>query len=710
MKRLKRVLAGLSACILILSATGCNATVVKDDVTKYPLVPALTSQEVIEYYAEALSFDAVITRNIEVSTVKYVTFDVKDEALKAHIEAAVNRTQAILNRMNYQFSEQADLALGEETFHYIKSFLNDKKLEEPNIVSIKQALGYYFVDVEYKLTSRSVGTFKPEASLLGLNGSFRYSPYTNTDKIDTAFLANAAEKLNEYYAESRILNKEARFDISNNLFSTIVNGEQPYFTDYVDNTVDDFGSDTEDDFWQSIDSNESLDTGDTDDIDDGFGVDTEDTDDIDDGFGADTEDTDIIQGENTNVTSIRHPGVDVDEFNSIAGSSLAVSAYMPDLSVVFETPKEEGAIGGIGIYNTGVGGLYNFGFDRENLEGTLTLRYVYKSDINNPSILRNMNVYPIFFEITTGFASNNDSIVPEFVLTELGKVIERADRAKMNTDMAAMMNGKIFADMGMAVLRGYESRYVNLLRSISTIRRVISRDVNNNAYLIEVETQRQEGPKGSDVYGTYRDISYVVIEQRGQIFVITDWLTLSRKMQIEPEINPDSAIVKRLIALNLAGEVTDTAKDEVNELVNSLYLASTHRLLEGEKTIKTGDKEIHLKKGMYDCFNRDPEMVPTTKVESINSKLRGILIKHGASVGATMNGVVTEWIGGADNLVEFTTEEIITYVGRSDGIYRQCYYLVSNMNDVWVIDDLQVIEQEEVHGEALQQILDRIGN
>ena len=702
MKNYKRFLSVVLAGVSALSMTGCGSSMLKDDPTSYPLVPELTANEVIEYYAESLSFDSNITKNLDVDTVIYETqpVDVDSEEFKK-IATAVAYTQAVLNRMTYEFNEQTDISINEATFHYLKSLLNDKKLEGGQIRKAEQALGHYFVDVEYDVSSRSVGTFKPQSSLLGLNGAFVYSEYYDKDQIDTAYLSQAADKLNAYYKENRILNKQAKFDRSTGVFSTIINGEGPML-DFTESSLTDSGLNDE---WQSIDSTISNpDMGMEGNPDEGT---------LGDAVTEDVVEQPVQQAPQTgnkaaNYVGIRSPKVDITEFNTVVGSSLKTSAYMPKLEVVYDVPASEGVIGGIGIYPAGTGGLTKFGFDRSELKGTITLRFVYKQDLNDPSLLRNINVYPVFYEVTTGFASNNSSVVPEFLMTEFEKLIERSDRAKINNDISALMSGKIFADMGVAVLRGYESQYVNVLRNISTVRRVISRDVDNSAYLVEVETQRQEGPKGADVYGTYRDISYVVIEQNGQEFVITDWLTMTRKMQTEPEINPDSAVAKRLVALNLAGEISDEAKTEVSGLLTELYAACDNRVLHGPKDITVNGQAVTIQRGMYDCFNNDPEMLSSTKLEDINSRIRGQLVKHGTSVKANVDGVVTEWIGGADNQVEFTTEELISYQGRGDGIYQQCYYLVSKMYDTWVIDDIQILEQEEVSGEAFNTYYNRL--
>lgn len=37
-----------------------------------------------------------------------------------------------------------------------------------------------------------------------------------------------------------------------------------------------------------------------------------------------------------------------------------------------------------------------------------------------------------------------------------------------------------------------------------------------------------------------------------------------------------------------------------------------------------------------------------------------------------------------------------------------CYYLMSNMENEWVIDDIQILSKEELNGEGLKAVVDRI--
>lgn len=663
MKRYKRVTAGILLASSLVSLSGC-AVSFGEDATSYPLVPELTVTEVNDYYKESLSFDAVISKNLDIQETTYETTDVTDPEKVEQLAAALGKTIGLLGQMEYRYSAENALALDEATFHYIKSYLNDKTLVNRTVSTPKQALGYYFIDVAYDIQPRSIGTFTDKASLLGLNGAFIHSDYYNSDSVNTAYLTVAVQKLNDYYADNGILDKRASFNSSTGLFSTdpTATSTQP---DYSTSTATDGGG-----------------TG-----------------------GA----VDAVSATSASISN-RHPNIDISTFNTLVGSSDQYSAYFPDLEMVYNIPEAVKEIPGIGIYPCGAGGLTKFGFNRSQLTGTVTLRFVYKDDLVDSSILHNVNVYPVFSEITSGFTDTNEQIIPDFLMEEFETLIDRADRAIINCDLPGLMSGNIYSDMGMAVLRGYENNYVNVLRQISTVRRVVSRDVENGAYLLEVESIRQEGPKGADVYGTYRDMSYVVIEQDGQDFVITDWITMNRKMQEEPSITPDSAVAKRLVALNLAGPVSDEAKESVTQLLNNLYTAGTYRVLTGPYDVDTPEGTKTIEVGMYDCFNRNVEMLSQNDFNDINTRLRAQLTKHGINTSSTYRGKVTEWIGGASNQVELITEEVITYQGSSEGTYMQVYYLCSNMEDKWVIDDIQFITVEDHSGEDLQADIDRISS
>lgn len=714
MKRLIRFLSlGLIGTMAVTSLTGCKLNIM-DDATKYPLVSALTTQEVVDFYAEALKYDSVITKNLDVQQTTYELKDVSDDK-KSKLTDLQSKAETILGNMEYEYSKENAAIVSEDTFNYIKSYLNGNKLTNGEIKSVQGALGYYFVDVDYDVTSRSIGTFTQKTSLMGINGAFVQDPYDGIDKIDSTFLSTAVDKLNNYYAENKI-NKQASFDESSGVFTetetdgiidnSVVVENTGSETDTADMTDEEIPQASMDDL---LDNEADESVADTEESEETSTTDEETTEES----GETTEDeiVDTTQGVSYTTMSSddRVCKINVEEFNNVVGSSHKNAAYMPTLSEVYNIPSNEGTIGGIGIYPSGGNGLGLFGFDRSQISGTLTLRYVFKDTVDGSGDMIGVNIYPSNETINTGFTSADSNVmIPEFLRTEFEKILERADRANIDFILPSLLGGNIYNDMGFAVLRGYEHNSVNLLKQMSTIRQVMARDSENNSYLLEVETTRIEGPKDVDCYGTYRDKSYVVIQQQGDKFIITDWMRMSRQTVDEPSINPDSATEKRLVALNLSGEVQDSQKKAIKSLLTDWYNSGTYRVLNGPKDVSYKGQTVTVEKGMYDCFNSDTTMLSSDDKEYMNSQVRTLLTKYGSDVNATFTGTVTEWIGGYDNQAEFTTEELISYDGRSTGEYMTVYYLVSSIEGDWVIDERTVLNQQTVEGNDLTDIQSRI--
>lgn len=711
MCRKRKISIGLIGALCMSLMTGCSIGST-GNVENYLLEPALTNQEVMDYYAKALAYDTVVSRSIEPNINNYEVTEVKDEETLKLVKDCVAKTEGLLSQQYYSSTKENEQYINESMYNYIKAMLNDKKLKNSNVSKINTALGYYFVDVDYDISASTIGTFNDTSSLIGLCGAFNRSKLTNTDSINTAFISTSVNKLNEYFTIHKI-DKIASYD---NLTGKIFVGspsELPEVTtpDFSDSTItDNNGQVTSENQTNEVDGAAQENIVEAT-IEPSVLPTTQPTD------GAQQAETVVPtepvestetteKADKTEVTKME-PRKSINSqinFSTIVGYGESKS-YIPNLSLIYNLPESTDGISGIGLYPSGEFGLSTFGFDRQSLEGKIKIRYVYKEDLLNNSKLTCTNIYVINYEITSGFNAENKNVVPDFLQDEFKILIDKSDRAMINCDISGLSNGSIYDDIGIAILRGYEEDYGNLIRQISTIRRVISRDIENNAYLVEIESLRQEGAESSDLYATYKDTIYAVIEQRESKFVITDWMIMNRTLINEPDINPDSATAKRIVSLGLTGEVSDITKTDVTGLIADLYNASTLRVLNGPKELPDGTK---VEKGMYDCFDSNIEMLSSTKKEKLNSTIRALLIKYGTSTNTTMSGKVTEWIGGTNNQVEFTTEELINYEGKSDGIHLTCYYLVSSIEGKWVIDDIQILSQEELCGDELNTVAERI--
>lgn len=690
-----------------ISLSGCSSFV-NSDVAKYPLVPELTTQEVVDYYAKALEYDSIVSKNITVHEIEYETQDIKGSK-EEKLRSLVADTQAILSNSEYEYTEENAKLVSPDTFNYVKVALDNEVLTNGTITQMKGALGYYFVDVEYDISKKSEGSFNQLTELLGLDGIW-LTQWDGSYKVDYGYLQTIITALNKYFYDNSIVRCAVLNDETQAL--EILDGVDPD-PFYMINTANTGSNFTMPEVETPVVEETVEETADTENAESEAVENTDSEVENTESESTETVETPVTESEpfrttefNSIVSSERKNHLDIDLIDSVVGSSLNQKAFLPELSLVYNIPEAEGEISGYGIYTAGNSGLKLFGFDRNNLSGKVTLRYVFKDDAAASGDIIGKNIYIVDEEITTGTnVSDQNVIVPEFLLEQFAQLIERADRVIVNVDTPALLSCKIYEDMGVGVLNAFKDNSVNTLKYMSTIRQVISRDSENNAYLVEVETTLIDGPKALDSYGTYRDKSYVVIQQQGDKFVISDQIRISRELVREPDLNPDTAIVKRLVALNLSGDIEDDTKKEIIDLMTDLYRAGTARKL----TVSKEDATEELSRGMYDCFNSDPTMLSSDKLEYLNSQLRNKLVKYGVNTPSTYSGVVTRWIGGYENQAEFTTEELITYSGRGTGEYEQVYYLVSKMSDIWVIDERTVIDEREVEGAELESIKSRVG-
>lgn len=584
----KRVIS-LSLCsAMLLSLTSCGLT---EDVTDVPLVPALSEKEVVDYYKQSMAYDTIATRTNKKHEVTYETVDVADENVKNTIIEETKKIEQLLSRDTIQITD----GMNPNIHQYIKYVLDDKRLDGEQIKSVKEALGHYFVDVEYSVSPQSVGIFNDNTKYLGIIGAYKTDYKTNTVYVDTNFMNYADKKYNDYLAENPLYKRN----------------------------------------WTQV------------------------------------------EGARAHVN-------DINLYNKVAGMSTGDTTSMPELSTLYSYPPA--GLAGYGLFPQGAFTLRDFGYSRSATKGKAKMRYVFKRDIMDPNKIEFKNVYVTEFTLDNKPEIDESAVIPDFVMTEAEKILERSDRAIANKDITGLVSGNIYDDIGVGILYGNMSKSCFNQRHMSKIKRIVGR--KDHKYLLEIETLVQEGAKETNSNGTYVYDGYMVVQQENTEFHITDYVMVAMEMTKEPQINIENTILKRLAALNLAGEVTDEAKTGIVELMNKLYKGSTDRQLDE----------------MYACFNTDTRLLSSTHREYLNSQLRGWLTKLGVNTPATYMGTVSQWIGGAENQVEFFTTELIDYEGKGKGLYMQNYYLVSNYDDKWVIDEMKVIESKDISGDELNSV------
>ena len=193
--RMKRLVA-LLGCLSITFTSGCS-TFIREDVASYPLSSPLTKQEVVDYYSKALEYDAVVSKNVTVHETVYETKDITGEKAEK-LKALTSQVEALLGKDEYDVTTENLKLLSPDNFGYIKGVLDNEVLNNSKILNITGALGYYFVDVEYDISPKTIGKFNQLTSLAALNGAFYLNP-DKTYSLDVDYMKAAVDKVNQYF-------------------------------------------------------------------------------------------------------------------------------------------------------------------------------------------------------------------------------------------------------------------------------------------------------------------------------------------------------------------------------------------------------------------------------------------------------------------------------------------------------------------------------
>lgn len=716
--------------------------------------------DVRDYYIEELLYDSIAERTAERKTIDYELQTLENPEKEAEVREAVNRIQELLSEDSYEIDKKTNDAklISKSSFEYIKANIDGYALSNGSIQDIETALGYYFVDVEYDIKPQSTGTFLPCSDLLGLNGAWRHLSNTIYD-LDTGFINIAITLMNKYYYLNEI-DRLARWDKEDQSIK-IYNSENNEFKVEISIDNDDGGEDV---FTMNPDmlagnegsqnasgnkkpnqsgnknntgSNNSSDednqgtdqaTGDTPSTDDTNTGDTGTSNTPDDtGSGDTNKDSkpkktsanktskeevigdeyipDIPSNSVIDADSDRRVRLDINLINEQVGSSTKEMAFLPDLDLVYDKPEKDGEICGYGIYPEGSNALRIFDYNRNEISGKLRIRFVFKDQIENAGVeLVNKNMYVSSIEITNGFnAADNKTTVDKATSTYLTETIERMDRVEANGDIGAMMTNKLYEDKGYATLAAFKKNCSYQNKHVSSIRNILATNTANKAYLLEIETIIEDMANSNEAYGTFKERSYVVVQLMGTDWLVTDSVRVSRETMREPEIEPDSAATKRLLAMNLYGAVPEENKQPVQNLLLDVYTSAT--------ALRRSPDEANGIKGLDALINSDTSIISSTDKEYIINYLAGKLTAHGQGK-AVISGSVIDWMGGSATQVEFETEELISYAGVDEGYYMRVHYVVSKdgKDGNWVIDERTVAKNDgyTVDGEMLAAIKSRL--
>ena len=713
----------------IMSLAGCSKT---QKINELPTTGFSSTKDVRDYYKAQMNYDNVVTRTSDVNYTSYEKHSV-DTATSEKILAAQKAIEQLLSQNVYDPNAEGAKFMDEQAWAYFKSDIEDKELYDGTPSQVTEADGFYFVDVLYKMKStNAIGSFTNYTPLVGINGAF-VRDSQDTDYVEPYYLASICTALNNYYIEqgdqTRLSYDGVTFtvqkdgvanvmDVPDEFYDEVVNGpaEDPNAaTDTAVNAEgtaatapgDDTAGETTDGETAETETADDTTDGTTETPTDGTETPTDGAETPTDGAetptdGAETPEESgevtiqegwdgLITDESVSQMEGRENPIDINVINSLVGASLRSRAYLPRIDLVY-TVTDSSALSGWAIYPQGSHDLVSYGYDRNGVNGECLVRYVFKQDLDDPTKILGYNAYVVSETNNYGIENSGNTVfVADYVTTELQKVIERWDRAVVNNDLPGMQSGNLLSDMGMGIDYAYKFSNGNIIRRMSTMRKVLGRNTEDNTFLLDVETYTEEGSKSSDVTGTYISEYYVTVKQIGQNFYITDWALQKREMQREPDIHPDKQTQRRLVALNLSGDVSDATREEIRSFMADYYLASNK--LAGNDYEYTNNGTTVTKRGLYSLVDNDKQMLDEDARQDMLETIVNYMQKNGGATNYV--GSITEWIGGTDTQVEIQTEEL--WVWKSGTAeYQSVYYLLSHMEDQWVLDQRTVLSSQIV--------------
>lgn len=729
------------AVLSSLLVTGCSSF----DYSKIQYQPFLTRQEVVDYYANQMSYDSIVKRTaVRTNKIEWnkVPDDIQDKLWQ--------ETTKVLT--TYQLNDGYEGEMTRYVHDNLKLTLDDLVLSAPDggfSYTEAESRGYYFVTVYFTTQLNTQGSLKGEANYIGVNGAIIDGTSDGVEEVpvlDTNFMNASLAKINEYRVknhlepypdygsaftnnaveqvqeqqdtsdaegnaiventEDSISNEEVinqtatpnkkyiasslNFVNSRKTASSMAKKRKPVTNQKEESTTETVEESQLEESISSADT-ETMESSETEpSTDSALSTETENT-----GYSYVDNSEDAINDSYAN--NVRQLLYDVKLFNKVVGSSHEQMACVPYVSMVYNPVEPQGSLSGYGIFSEGAYGLKDFGYDRTKYgTGTMKITFVFKQ---NPQRRDRFDYsYCYINEYKTNISlEDKDVTQSSYIDGMLDVVIERADRAFSNKDSAGLMSKEIYepSDLG---LRELELRNSSNVLAYMT-KRVKTLDRKNKEYLVELERTSELSPKGLGTTARYKDKYYAVIRQDGVEFKINDIVWVSRDIERIPEPNSDDSIIRRLTSLNLSGDVSEQAKIDINDMFKKLSIGVNEK--RREDSVGEDGKPVY---GVYGRFDSDTSLLSTEKSEYLKSKLTTRLNRFGSDKNWNLNIRVAEWLGGYNDQVELETEELYTYEGLDKGIYVKNYYLVSHYGKEWVIDDIIAIEENEVSGAELEQL------
>ncbi len=694
--------------------------------------PFATTQEIMDYYAQGMKYASISTRpGVKEENFAYNTVEQGTEAYEKLKNAYIE--------VEAEHQKVAGYKIDRGLHDFMKAFTDDMVLSGGEIRRAKEHGGYYYLTVAYDTTKNISGSFKQQANYMGIDGVIvkdlgetykvdeKYLNYIISNQVNPLRAAENKPQLQSYGSDNTWFDEvlvESGTGMNDVLNVGDPQSEQPVDagaeTGNAEGNVDGTADGTTDTEGTSEDTT-TEDTG-AESADGATEVDDTELPNDPGDAGSATNVATILSTytlgdgrsvEKTGVNNIDRLEYDINEFKAF-GSSKEQIADIPPVNMVYNPAPTQGRLNGFGMYSQAKAGLSEYGITQNSLEdpGSIIVTYVFKQNVYEPEKLDYVTVY------VNEYSSNNKSMnneavggcltayldeekskidegqlideealskgftgpqltVPTFLTDRLNMAIDEFDRAVNNKSAMALMDGTVIEDVGLGMKYAAYAQSADIVTFKSDIKRIVAR--KDNSYLLEVERTVEDCPRDTGVIGQYRDTYFVVIRQDGTKFRYNDEYLVRRVNTSVPEVDAENTAIRRLVALNLSGEVDqNTAKNIETEVLN--------KFTENMKTRAEDPAKF---------FNPDKNLLNEDRYEYIYSKIMGQANAKGSSVKLDWKIVPTEWISGTSEQVEFTTKELILYdEGNKGGLYLENYYLVSKYGTEWLIDDIITVRDE----------------
>lgn len=744
----RNIAACLASVLAISTLTGCSnlETVIAnaqgggkfEEITSLPLQEFKSKQEVIDDNGIELSYVSKSNLSkIDMSTT--MNYNQVSPAMVERLTGAISDTLKELNGKNTSLYDDAYVKAIENatedtdftqfdrklsnynTTYYLKNFFDNYKITEiGSNMTMREYSGYYFVTIPVTIAPNEEGTFKVMANYLGLDNCFIRDENRNF-MPNIPWIIQSIDAVNDY-RKSLNLEPHAVFIDAN---TALTSSGTPILNEIPAETSTETVEETKEDAANTqADTNaDNTAEGAADNTAESTTEETKTQEDIAYITSDISEDTssalqtvympkNMSNAANSLYTNnLRRLEYDVDEYELVNGTSLAYTAMLPGIEMVYNPIRyaENSYFNGDGCYKEGISGLTNFEFNADATSGEATIVLIYKQDEYDKDKLAFYTAYVESLKPTNSFEdtynvdddnADNYVNVPNFVEEKIKVKVEELDRLINNGDVNGLMRHDTIEDAGLALRLAEYSEVADITTYSSKVQGVLASD--GNVYLVKVKTTVTDSVKDMALPVSYEMTQVFVIRQSDLNFYINDIYVSDKTITKAPYIPEVSQRYREIVNLNLAdtmdSEAFDTTKSEiVNTLLNDLSYSFNDNTLYGSAYTSK-----HY--GVEKLLNSNREVLSQDRHDYLMAYMyKNKFLKPDRTDGR-LAIQIDNWLQGTDQQVEFTTKELFYYPDDdSIGCYQECYYVVSHFRDMWVIDDIKYsVVLPDISGATLQ--------